>query len=116
MLEDIDKSINHLKAKVQEFTNTNKIISDLRQKENSISSELSFLKLKLEDLDKKELEIKNLENYRGIYFRDIINKYYYLKFFISNILGKFDSGKDKILVTIQPPSRTSFFLQILHES
>jgi len=97
MLEDIDKSINHLKAKVQEFTNTNKIISDLRQKENSISSELSFLKLKLEDLDKKELEIKNLENYRGIYFRDIINKYYYLKFFISNILGKFDSGKDKIL-------------------
>lgn len=97
LLIDTDKSIGLLKAKVQEFTDTNKIISDLRQKENSISSELSALKLKLKDLDKKEIEIKNLESYRDSYFIELIKKFLDLKLFISEILNSFDSGKDKIL-------------------
>ena len=97
MSEEIDKLIALFKNKLQEFTDINKIISDLRQKENSTSSELSAMRLKLKELDKKEIDIKNLECVRDVCFIDIINKFLFLKNFILYILEDFELGKDKIL-------------------
>lgn len=99
-LKNKERIIDGYKVKLQEFTDINKIISDLKQKENSISSEIGELKLKLNELDKKDINIKNLESKRSSCFVDIVNVFFERREFISSLLNKFESGKDKILDNI----------------
>ena len=95
-----ERAINDYKAKLQKFTDINKIISDLKQKENFVSSEIAEIRSKLTELNKKENDIKDYEAKRALCYIEIINIFFKSREFITAILNKFESGKDKILDNI----------------
>ncbi len=95
-----DKKIDGYKDKLQEFTDINKTISDFKQKENSVLGEITEINLKLNELNKKEDSIKNLEYKRSQHFIEIINIFLESREFISSLLNKFETGKDRILDNI----------------
>jgi len=100
ILENKDKMIKEYKDKLQDFTDINKTISDFKQKENSVLVEITEINSKLVELNKKEDCIKNLECKRSQHFIEIINIFLDSREFISSLLNKFETGKDKILDNI----------------
>lgn len=99
-LENKEKVIVNYKARLQEFTDINRTIGELKQKENSALGEIADIKSKLSDLTKKETDIKKLEIKRSECFIGIVNRFFKVREFIASILHKFESGKDKILDNI----------------
>jgi len=100
ILENKEQTIDNYKVKLQDFTDINKTISDFKQKENSVLGEITEIDSKLNELNKKEVSIKNLEDKRSLHFIEIINIFLKTKEFISLLLNKSETGKDRILDNI----------------
>lgn len=97
ILDDKNKIIKDYTYRINEFTDINKIIGDLTQKENSVLGEIADINSKLLELDKKEEKIRDLEKQRSICFICIIDMFLELKKFISSLLNKLENGNDDIL-------------------
>jgi len=100
ILVNKEQTIDNYKVKLQDFTDINKTISDFKQKENSVLVEITEIDSKLNELNKKEVSIKNLEDKRSLHFIEIINIFLKTKEFISLLLNKSETGKDRILDNI----------------
>ena len=97
LLDETEKSIAEIRDRLKEFEDTNKIISDLSQKRSYSYDEMSKTKKKLEELNKKEQMIKDIEIERFNNYKDIITTFREWKRFVERIIAKFEVGKDTIL-------------------
>ncbi len=96
-LEKIEKDLNDIRSKIQQFQDIDKTLTDLKQKQEAIVDEIRGIDTQISNAREKEEEIKILKGSRFLLFVDILQEYVAFRNFIKETIEHFELGMDKIL-------------------
>lgn len=116
-LSVVDKKIEKIKASLNALSEIAQLVANSRTKYEQISEEIDRLEESILEINRKEIKMEVMENYRFILYQSMIEKYIELSEYMEQVIKVFEKGKNSILNNLKfkvkiSISREKFFTYI----
>jgi ABC-type cobalamin/Fe3+-siderophores transport system ATPase subunit/predicted nucleic acid-binding Zn-ribbon protein len=112
--------IQEIHKALSEFQGISKTLAEFRQKVSNISDEITEIKKQIENISDKERNIQKFDRERFHIYTEIMKKMMLQRFFLRDVIGNFETGKDEMLSSLKfsaliDMGKSSNFIEALAE-